>query len=65
MKLNDDGNAYERNISFDEDKSPGAIVIQEFLRSMIDTPYNKTELLLLLGNIILFPPNGFILFILN
>ena len=45
MKLNDDGNAYERNISFDEDKSPGAIVIQEFLRNMIDTPYNKTELL--------------------
>ena len=40
--VNFDGYA---NISFDEDKSPGAIVIQEFLRNMIDTPYNKTELL--------------------
>ena len=49
MKLNDNEdktkNIFERNISFEEDKSPGSIVIQEFLRNMMDTPYNKTELL--------------------
>ena len=46
MKLNnEEKNTYERNISFEEDKTPGAIVIQEFLRNMMDTPYNKTEFL--------------------
>ena len=30
---------------FEEDISRGGIVIQEFLRNLIDTPFNKTELL--------------------
>ena len=31
--------------SFEEEISHGGIVIQEFLRNLFDTPYNKTELL--------------------
>lgn len=34
-----------KNDSFEEDISRGGIVIQEFLRNLIDTPFNKTELL--------------------
>ena len=39
-------NFYEgKNDSFDEEISHGEIIIKEFLRNLIDTPYNKTELL--------------------
>ena len=34
-----------KNDSFEEDISRGGIVIKEFLRNLIDTPFNKTELL--------------------
>ena len=34
-----------KNDPFEEEISKGGIVIQEFLRNLLDTPYNKTELL--------------------
>ena len=36
---------FDNNDSFEEETSPGTLVIQEFLRNLMDISYNKTELL--------------------
>ena len=36
---------FDNNDSFEEETSPGTLVIQEFLRNLLDISYNKTELL--------------------
>ena len=50
MNLNNDNNGKNVENYFDssdeeEEISHGTIIIQEFLRNLMDTPYNKTELL--------------------
>ena len=47
-----------KNDPFEEEISKGGIVIQEFLRNLLDTPYNKTELLFQFEYFLLNPENN-------
>jgi hypothetical protein len=45
QKLNYTKTDLDNNDSFEEERSPGTLVIQEFLRNLMDISFNKTEFL--------------------
>ena len=45
FKLNDNIKAYENDDYIEDEISPGTLVVQEFLRNLMDISFNKTELL--------------------